>query len=137
MRAMDSRPLASVESRFRSLAVAIVPEAASLDEAGWRDALAIVEGALSSRPERVRRQLRLLIRLLHGLPVLRYGRTFDRLDPRRRTAFLEWVQDAPVLLLRRGFWGLRTLALMGYWARPAAAREIGYRATAAGWSAHR
>ncbi len=137
MRSMDPRPLASVESRFRSLAAAIVPEAASLDEAGWREALAIVEGALAPRPEGMRRQLRLLIRVLHALPVLRYGRTFDRLDSRRKTAFLEWVQDAPVLLLRRGFWGLRTLALMGYWARPAAAREIGYRATAAGWSARR
>ena len=36
----------------------------------------------------------------------------------------------PLLLLRRGFWGLRTLVFLGYYARPEAAAEIGYRADA-------
>ena len=43
--------------------------------------------------------------------------------------------DEWILALRRGVWGVRTLAFMGYYARPEAAREIGYRAAAAGWAA--
>ncbi len=39
--------------------------------------------------------------------------------------------------LRRGFWGLRTLALMGYYARPAAAASVGYHADPRGWEARR
>jgi hypothetical protein len=42
-----------------------------------------------------------------------------------------------MLLLRRGIWGLRTLAFMAYYERPEAAAEIGYRATARGWEARR
>jgi hypothetical protein len=34
-------------------------------------------------------------------------------------------------------WGLRTLFLLGYYSRPAAAREIGYRADPRGWDARR
>ncbi len=97
----------------------------------------MVESALASRPPALRRQLRLFIRLLEWLPLLRYGRRLTRLDPERRARFLSGVQDAPLVLIRRGFWGLRTLVLLGYYARAAAAAEVGYRAHPAGWEARR
>ena len=122
---------------FRALACTIVPEAARLDESGWTELGAIVERALADRPARVKRQLGLLVSALEWMPVARWGRPFHALDAARRARFLRTVEDAPALLLRRGFWGLRTLVLMGYYARPAAAREIGYRADPRGWDARR
>jgi len=115
----------------------VVPEAARLDEAGWTALEAIIEHALALRPPRLRRQLRTLISLLQWLPLLRYGRRLTALDFTRRARVLAAVQDAPVLLLRRGFWGLRTLILMGYYARLEARAEIGYHAEARGWGARR
>lgn len=129
-----SSVLAPVEREFRFLAATIVPEVSDLDDSGWRALETIIEETLASRPETMRRQLRLLIRLLGWLPLVRYGRTFARLDAGRRREFLEGVEGSSILLLRRGFWGLRTLVLMGYWARPEAAAAIGYRAHPAGWS---
>jgi hypothetical protein len=129
--------LAPVRGTFRAVAQTVVPEASALPPAEWQALEAIVDDALAERPARLRRQLRLLVRLIEALPVLRYGRGFTALDPGRRTAVLRALQDAPLLLLRRGFWGLRTLVLMGYYARPAAAAEIGYRADARGWEARR
>lgn len=131
------RVLPPVERQFRTLARTIVPEASRLDERGWSELQGIVEEALASRPRAMRRQLRLLIRLLGWLSVARYGRTFGALDEVRRRKFLEAVERSSIVLLRRGFWGLRTLVLMGYWARPAAAAEIGYRAHPRGWSERR
>ena len=129
--------LPSVRGPFRALAAAIVPEAASLDEPGWADLERIVENALARRPPRMRRQLRLLIRLLDLLPVLRYGHRFGRLDSARALRFLSAFQDAPLLLLRRGVWGLRTLVFMGYYARSEGSAAIGYRADPRGWEARR
>jgi hypothetical protein len=129
--------LAPVRRAFRAVAETVVPEARVLPPEQWQALEAIVEGALSERPARLRRQLRLFVRMIEIVPVLRYGRGFTALDPGRRTAVLRALQDAPLLLLRRGFWGLRTLVLMGYYARPAAAAEIGYRADARGWEARR
>lgn len=97
----------------------------------------IVEQALASRPPRLQRQLVILIRAIEWLPLLRYGRRFTQLEGERRARVLVALQESPLLLLRRGFWGLRTLALMGYYARPAAAASIGYRADPRGWEARR
>jgi hypothetical protein len=127
--------LAPVRSTFRSVARCVVPEAGDLDEAAWAELEGIVEHALSTRPARMQRQLRMLLRAIAVLPLARYGRTFAQLDPAQRATFLGKLQDARVLLLRRGFWGLRTLILMGYYARPSARSKIGYRADCRGWAA--
>ncbi len=122
---------------FRAVATTIVPEAGHLGPSEWVDVEAIIGRALASRPPRLRRQLALLLVLLEWLPLLRYGRRLSRLDPARRLAFLERVEAAPLVVVRRGFWGLRTLILMGYYGRPAAAAAIGYRADPRGWEVRR
>jgi hypothetical protein len=134
---MSDPILPPVRGPFRALAATIVPEATTLDEAGWAELERIVEDALASRPPRMRRQLQLLIRALDRLPLLRYGRRFGALDAAQRLRFLSAFQDAPILLLRRGVWGLRTLVFMGYYARPAGGAAIGYRADPRGWEARR
>jgi hypothetical protein len=135
---VPSQPvLAGVRRTFRAAACAVIPDAASLDESGWRQVENIIETALVERPEKLRRQLATFLRLIRWLPVLRTGRTFDSLDADSRKTFLARLENSRLLLLRRGFWGLRTLALMGYYGRRSVGAEIGYRATAAGWDAVR
>ena len=134
---MTDPVLPPVQSAFRALATTVVPEAQGLDGAGWSELERIVEEQLARRPEQLRRQFQLLIRLLQRLTILRYGRPFTRLDAGRRTRFLLAMQDAPLLLLRRGVWGLRVLVQMGYYGQPERAAGIGYRAEARGWDARR
>jgi hypothetical protein len=129
--------LAPVRPVFRAVATTVVPEARRLDSAGWLELEQIVERALAERPARMRRQLRFLIRIIEWLPVARYGRSFPSLDAARQALVLAALQDAPVLLLRRGFWGLRTLVFLGYYGRGAAPREIGYPADRRGGEARR
>jgi hypothetical protein len=114
-----------------------VPEAAELDTAGWRRVAEIAGSGLETRPPAVQRQVVLLVRLLDGLSLLRHGRRLRKLPPERRRHFLDSMQHSRSLLLRRGVWGLRTLAFMGYYARPEVHSEIGYRADPKGWEAIR
>ena len=111
-----------------------MPEARQLPPEEWAALERIVEAALAERPPALWRQLALFLLVLEWAPLLRWGRRLSALDPERRTRFLEAVQAAPLLLLRRGFWGLRTLVFLGYYGRPAAAGEIGYRADPRGWA---
>jgi hypothetical protein len=134
---MSDLVLPPVRAAFRAVAETVVPEAAALDGTGWADLEAIVEGLLATRPAALRRQLGVLIRLLDLLPLLRHGRRLTALEPAARLAFLEAMQDAPLLLLRRGVWGLRTLVFAGYYGRPEGAAAIGYRADPRGWEARR
>jgi len=127
--------LGTVRPTFRALMCAVVPEATSLDEKGWSDAERLVQTALGMRAPNLQRRVLLFLRFVEWLPVMRYGRRFTSLDAARRAQFLSSLQDHPVQLIRLGFWGVRTLALMGYYGRPEAAKAIGYAAAARGWEA--
>ncbi|HEX6589207.1 MAG TPA: gluconate 2-dehydrogenase subunit 3 family protein [Longimicrobiales bacterium] len=127
--------LAPVRPTFRAVASIVAPATAALDEAGWQRVEDIVEHALAERPARMRRQLVVFIRLIDGLALARHRRRFRSLDHARATRLLESLQDSPVLLLRRGFWGLRTLVYMGWYAQPETARRIGYQGHVRGWPA--
>lgn len=125
----------ALRAPFRAIASTVVPEARSLTASEWEDFERIVEHAISQRPPSIQRQLATFIRMVDMVPVARFGRSFAALDDARRARVLRSLENAPVLLIRRGFWGLRTLVYMGYYARPAAAAAIGYRASPRGWTA--
>ena len=126
--------LAPVRPTFRAVARTVAPATAELDENGWDRMERIVETALAERPRRMRRQLVVFIRLIDAMALLRHGRRFRSLDAAARAALLHRIQNSSVLLLRRGFWGLRTLVYMGWYAQPETADRIGYRAHLRGWS---
>jgi hypothetical protein len=121
---------------FRAVADTVVPGAAELAGVEWEALEAIVDGALLERPPRMRRQLAVFLRLVNLLPILRWGRTFTRLDPQRRTRLLRALERSPLLLVRRGIWGLRTLVFMGYYGRPESHAALGYGARLRGWLEH-
>lgn len=133
----NSLAVGRARAAFRAVATTVVPEAGRLGPGEWDEVEAIIGRALASRPPRLRRQLALLLLLLEWLPLLRYGRRLSRLDAARRLAVLESLERAPLLLVRRGLWGLRTVILMGYYGRPAIAAGLGYRADPRGWEVRR
>jgi hypothetical protein len=126
-----------VRELFREVAKTIVPEAEALDEKSWDEMEAIIERGLASRPAKIRRQLRLFVKALNLMPITRYGKSFRSLDREQRTAFLRSVESSPMLLLRRGFWGVRTFVFMGYYNLDGVRQAIGYRAHPDGWEARR
>jgi hypothetical protein len=134
---VSSDLLAPVRRPFRALAVTFVPEIAECSPSEWDTLLRIVSEALEARPRAVQRQILLFIRVVDALALLRYGRRLETLDPAHRSTLLNAIGNAPVLLLRRGVWGLRTLAMMGYYTQPGIQVTLGYRATPRGWAARR
>ena len=103
----------------------------------WTQLTSTVELALAKRPAAMRRQLGMFLRILNVLAFVRTGRTLSRLDTSERTAFLASIENSKLLLFRRGFWGIRTLVFMGYYARAACATNLGYSAAASGWELRR
>ena len=114
------------------LAARLVPESAQLSGAGHAEMLALIDEALADRPATMQRQFSLFLQVLRWAPVARYGRRLDRLAPQQQEAVLRWFQDCPVQIIRSGFWGVRTLVMMGYYARPEVGASIGYHPSADG-----
>jgi len=134
---MSETLLAPVQATFRAVAETVVPESASLGPEEWQDLCSVVERALAARPEATRGQVVTFLRLLEFLPLVRLRGRFSRLAPEQRRDVLERLERSRTLLFRRGVWGVRTLVFMGYYTRPEVQAALGYRATAAGWSARR
>jgi hypothetical protein len=111
---------------FMVIAETITPEVASLDAEGRARMVAIVDEALMDRDATTRKQIATFLGVIWKAPFVRYGRTFGGLDSTRRIAVLEWFENAPISLLRSGFWGLKALVFMGYYGQTEHWREIGY-----------
>ena len=126
-----------VHAVFRAVVCTIVPEASALDEEGWTKLEALIDSVLRKQSHSIERRLRLFLYFIQWLPLFRFGRPFASLDPAQRTRFLSYLEDHPIRLIRLGFWGLRTLVLLGYYGRPEAAQAIGYAADPRGWEALR
>jgi len=127
--------LAPVRAVFRAVVVTVVPDAKQLDESSWLALENLVEDALVIQPPALRGQLQLFLRAISWLPVVRYGHTFAALGDEQRSRVLSYLQDHPLERIRCGFWGLRTLAFLGYYGRPEGAHAIGYRPDLRGWEA--
>jgi hypothetical protein len=134
---MTATVLEPVRATFRAVAATVVPETHALDAQGWATLEGAVEHALAARPERMRSQLVTFLRLIEYVPIARVVGRFSRLDAERRTLVLRRLERSPVLLIRRGFWGLRTLVMLGYYTQPQVQAAIGYRAHPDGWAARR
>ena len=125
--------LAPVRPAFRAIAQAMVPASQRYDEAAWRTMEGVVEDALAARPAAMQRQLVTFVRLANLLAVPMRGRTLVGLPVDARERVLHALERAPVALLRRGVWGLRTLVFMGHYANPGASRaSTGTRAGGSG-----
>lgn len=130
---MTTRLLAPVGPSFRAIATTVVPELATATTEVWTAVEQIVEGALATRPAPMAHQLVVFVRLVGIASRVRFGRSLPALDASRRLRLLRSFERSPVLLLRRGVWGLRTLVFMGYYTQPAVIASLGYRAVPAGW----
>jgi hypothetical protein len=131
--AADELPFPCSEQTLRALAQAIVPEAATLSTDEWRELYGVMRTGLAARPPVVLRQLSAFVRVLDMYALLRYRRRITGLTAAQRHTLLMSIERGPVMLLRKGLWGLRTLVLMGYYGRPTAAKQLHYAADRRGW----
>ena len=128
--------LAPVRGTFRAVARAVVPGSADLDERTWLHGEAVVDEALVERPRKVRRQVVLFLRVLALLGRLRWGRSLESVPSGTVRTLLAGLERSRLLLIRRGVWGVRTLAFMAVYTQPRIQAGLGYAASASGWEAH-
>ena len=100
----------------------------------WAEVEAVIARTLARRSARVQGQFEAFLRFVQVLPIARYGRSFTALPSHQRLAVLTRLERSRVVLVRRGFWAVRTLIFIGYYSRADVAESIGSHATAAGWA---
>ncbi len=113
--------------RFEALQNALVPRSAGFSEAQRTESRRLVNQLVGNMPAANQRKLGLFLAIIDLLSMFFGLRAFRRLSPVKQKAVLVWLFDSPVGLLRKGFWGLNTVARMGVYGQPGLYDEIGYK----------
>jgi hypothetical protein len=95
------------------------------------ESLRLVGRFIGERPPLMRAQATAFLLLVDALALGRFLRPFRALDRRRQERLLRRLFDSPVPLLRKGFWGLNTLAKLGVYGQPSTYVAIGYQPSSA------
>jgi len=108
------------------LATRIVPESAALGRVEQRRFMLIARFALGNRPAFERFQVRLFLWIVQWLPAFILLRPFEGLPLPWQDAILRLLENAPLALIRAGFWGLKTVIFMGYYGQATIEARIRY-----------
>lgn len=120
---------------LRALAPAFVPELEGASPVQWATLEQTIGDAMARRPAPLQRQLGWFLTLLTLAAYVRFGRSVTRTSIPDRRQLLDRLARSPLLMVRRGVWGLRTLVMMGWYTQPEVMTAIGYRVNPGGWSA--
>lgn len=113
--------------RFVALRRCLVPRSQKFDSEQERLSLEIVDNILSKQPAGIQRQFALF---LFVIDVVSFGlgfRSFAKLSAKKQNLVMNLFFDSPVGLLRKGFWGLNTLAKMSVYGQSSLYGEIKYQ----------
>ncbi len=112
--------------RFDALQAALVPRSAEFTSSERARSNELINQLLAQQDARSQRQLKLFLVLIDLYASFRFFKSFRRLGPARQNKVLSAFFDSPIPLIRKGFWGLNTLARLGVYSQPALHTEIGY-----------
>jgi len=104
----------------------VAPGVAELDTRGAKRFRMIIRLMLLRRSGMERFQVRLFLRVIRWLPALVFFRPFEKIPVSAQTWILLRFENAPIKLLRAGFWGLKTLMFMGYYGQLEIAKKVKY-----------
>lgn len=88
--------------------------------------LRIVQSALEQRGPAVERKVIAFLTLIQLLSYIKYFKKFESLTSEQQKAFLMSLFRSPLALIRKGFWGLKTLVFMGYYGHPSVYPTLHY-----------
>ncbi len=105
---------------------ALVPRYQRFSDNQKKEAVKLIDRILASKPKSVISKIKLFLILIEMVSVVRGGRCFKNLSPEKQKKVLNFFFDSPLPLLRKGFWGINTLAKLGVYGQPSVYDEIGY-----------
>lgn len=114
-------------STLWTLACRVVPPCERLDDAARDEMMRIIDRAITGRPASMQRQLGLFLTVIRVVARLRSLRRIEKLKPDDVERLCRWLERNPISLVRKGFWGVKALILMGYYGQGPIRAAIGYR----------
>lgn len=117
----------SRRKRFEAIQRCLVPRSRGFDDARRRVSAELINGVLAYKSGLIRCKIALFLLLIDLCALVTGGRCFASLNEERQNQVMCRLFDSPVALLRKGFWGINTLAKMGVYGQECLYEELGYK----------
>ncbi len=119
--------------RFEALQHCLVPRSKTFSAQEAQRSRDTVNQLLAQQSASAQGKLALFLVLFDLVACLRYARSFKRLSDQQKSRVLNFFFDSPIGLLRKGFWGLNTLARLGVYSQTELHQELGYQLRPEPW----
>lgn len=114
-------------SFFGAIQGCLVPRSQEFTSQQKQESLKIINDFLENQSRGVRFKLGLFFFLINFLSCLWGFKPFRYLKAQKQKAVMTFLFDSPLPILRKGFWGLNTLAKLGVYGQPSVYSDIGYK----------
>lgn len=113
--------------RFLALQALLVPRSQTLSTEEREAGLVLVNTLVGRMPQANQKKLRMFLLLIDLMSYIFMLRPFRKLPVVVQLRLLWFLFDGPVPLLRKGFWGLNSLAKLSVYGQPSIYPQIGYQ----------
>ena len=111
---------------FLEIQKCVIPRCAEFSDIQQQESLRILNHFLEQKSRSTLLRLRFFFVLIQAVSLLSSGSLFQKLPSERKMHVLQFFFDSRIALLRKGFWGVNTLARMSVYGQPSVYREINY-----------
>lgn len=127
---MEDRPRVFLtgkrRERFEGFQYCLVPRSRKFTREQKECSHQLINELLTHQPAAVHFKLALFLLMIDFVSLLRGFHTFKNLREEQQHAVMNSFFDSPLSVLRKGFWGLNTLAKLGVYGQSSVYTEIGY-----------
>lgn len=113
--------------RFEALQNSLVPLSKSFDDTQKKKSHELVNLVLADKSKTIHLKIALFLWLIDMSSILLGGHIFRNLSDEKQQRVLSFFFDSPLGLLRKGFWGLSTLAKIGVYGQPSVYPQLDYK----------
>ncbi len=113
--------------RFEALQAALVPLFKSFNEEQRQKSRELVNLVLADKSRIIHFKIALFLWVIDMFSILRGGHSFKNLAEDKKYQALDFFFASPVALLRKGFWGLNTLAKIGVYGQHSVYPRLNYQ----------
>ena len=112
--------------RFDALQKVLVPRAVNFTPEEQLRSRKMIDDLLLEKPAAILFKIKLFLVLIDVISFFFGGKCFRYLNLQKQKQVLHWFFDSKIALLRKGFWGVNTLAKMGVYGQKEFYKDMGY-----------
>ncbi|MBI2521218.1 MAG: hypothetical protein HYV97_12395 [Bdellovibrio sp.] len=113
--------------QFEAIQAILLPRFAVMDSDGINRSRNLLNNFLASKALSVLLKIALFLHIIDGISFFYGLHCFRHLPPHKQKAVMSFLFNSPIPLLRKGFWGINTLAKMGVYGQTELYADIGYK----------